>query len=323
MIESGRALIEALSDGEFHSGVELGDALGLSRSAISKQVAQLGLLGLDVMSVKGRGYALTRALQLLDAKLIRQALMSDFKDDIDSLDVFQTVTSTNRFLSEKATRGEGMNVCLAEFQTDGHGRRGRQWLSPFGAGICLSVSRQFSGGLASLQGLSLAVGVALVRQLEALEIRGLSLKWPNDILFDGRKLAGILIEVSGEESGDGYAVVGFGLNLQLTDGFDEAVGQSVAHLSQTGWLGERNRLAASLIDGLIDCLPVFSRVGFAAYRQSWLERAAYLNQSVVMTVGASSAEGVMKGVGDYGELLVQVDGKCISYTGGEISLRKL
>ena len=188
-------LLALLADGQFHSGEELGDALGVSRAAVWKQLKKLEDLDVPFSSVKGKGYRLHDAIELLDESQIRSCI----SQRLDILELLLDVDSTNTYLFNRASDHMGKRYAvMAEKQNHGRGRRGRQWVSPFGRNIYLSLLVSFSGGMSALEGLSLTTAIAVERALRRLDIQGVGLKWPNDIYADGRKLAGILLEVTGE-----------------------------------------------------------------------------------------------------------------------------
>ena len=184
-------LLRILADGELHSGSELADVLGVSRTAIWKQLGQLDSLDLEVSAQAGQGYRLAAPLELLDENSIRAHLTEDFESVCDSLQVLWTSESTSaELLAAGAPEAGKANACLAEYQTAGRGRRGRQWFAPAGHGICLSVGWYFPASPASLSCLGLAVGIGVLRAIHRAGVSNAQLKWPNDIVVDGGKLAG-------------------------------------------------------------------------------------------------------------------------------------
>lgn len=192
------ALIRVLADGRFHSGTQLGEALGLSRAAIWKQVKKLEAVGLECESVKGKGYRVSGGVDLLVKERVLNAMSPLGRETLSLLELFPSIDSTNRRgLAMAGQRSLCSYACLAEHQSAGRGRRGRQWVSPYGASIYLSVGWGFDGGAQALEGLSLAVGVAVAEVVGHYGVP-VGLKWPNDIVVNGRKLGGILLEMTGE-----------------------------------------------------------------------------------------------------------------------------
>ncbi|CAG1769414.1 partial BirA family transcriptional regulator, biotin operon repressor / biotin---[acetyl-CoA-carboxylase] ligase, partial [uncultured bacterium] len=245
-----QTLLTLLADGEFHSGTALAHCLGVSRVAVAKQLNQLAdVLGLELIAVTGKGYRLALPLELLNHDLIMENLITDSRELISKLEIHTQIDSTNRYLMEQLRQQSvSGRVCFAEQQTHGKGRRGRVWVSPFGHNIYLSIAWQFSTGAVALSGLSLAVGVAVIRALKQLGIGDVGLKWPNDIYAQGKKLGGVLIEVSGETDGTCNTVIGVGLNVYLAQ--EQGANITQAWTDLTTLLGQRpsirNALASSL-----------------------------------------------------------------------------
>jgi BirA family transcriptional regulator, biotin operon repressor / biotin---[acetyl-CoA-carboxylase] ligase len=319
MITKG-SVLRVLSDGGFHSGEELGALLGVSRAAVWKQLQSLEGYGLQVESMRGRGYRLVDGVELLDLQRIQASLMTT--PGALRLDVLMSIASTNEYLvaQQDAT---GFHVCIAEHQTQGRGRRGRQWVSPFGASLYLSVKRRFESGVAALEGLSLAVGVVLARLLHGFGYTDVLLKWPNDLLARDAKLGGILIEINGDASGAVDVVVGVGINVKMPASYAKSIDQpwiDLAALGNSAAVG-RNALAAAAIDALIGLLSSYERRGFADYRDEWNRFDAIAGRSVSVRLGQSTEQGIALGVDQQGALLVETQSGVRSFSGGEISLR--
>ncbi|MDF1764647.1 MAG: biotin--[acetyl-CoA-carboxylase] ligase, partial [Oleibacter sp.] len=241
-------LLGILADGQFHSGEALGEALGVSRAAVWKQLKKLEDLDIPYSSVKGKGYRLHDQIELLDSERIRQQL----HQRLDILEVLLDVNSTNTYLFERANNHMGKRYAVfAEKQHHGRGRRGRQWVSPFGKNIYLSLLVSFSGGMAVLEGLSLVTAIAVEKALARLGIEGVGLKWPNDIYAQGKKLAGILLEVTGEYNSHCQVVIGIGLNLSLSEHDAETIDQPWVDLRSLKANLSRNDVAAILLDELL------------------------------------------------------------------------
>lgn len=321
---NARQLIQLLADGHFHSGTELAAACHLSRSAVWKQLQSLHEIGLQVIAVTGKGYRLPSALQLLDVEAITAQLSAEARPLFSHLEIHTLIDSTNSRLLELASHGrEAGLVCLAEYQSAGKGRRGRHWVSPFAGNIYLSVLWRYRYGLAGLAGLSLAVGVAVVRVLRQLGIGEVGLKWPNDIYWRGRKLAGILIEVSGETGGPCHAVVGLGLNCRLSEQQAETIEQPWVDLQQIigGSLPDRNRIAALLLNQLLPILADFEQSTLAAYLQEWRRYDCLVKQTVRLSFADQLLEGIVQGIDDQGLLLLEIDGQLRRFASGEVSVK--
>lgn len=313
-------LIRTLADGRFHSGQALGDRLGISRAAVWKQLQKLEAVGLVVESVKGRGYRLPGGLDLLCREHLAAGLEEEVRAAIADLHLHDEVVSTNACVAALADRGHGV-VCLAERQIGGRGRRGRQWVSPFARNIYLSLGWTFEGGAASLEGLSLAVGVAARRALATgREGHRVALKWPNDLMFQDRKVGGVLVEMQGDPSGDCHVVIGVGVNLGMGRAEAAPVDQPWADVLEIGDF-DRNGLAAALLNQLIPLVDAFPERGFAALREEWLASDLCLDRPVKLITPGATLEGVARGVAPNGAIRIEVNGEVRHYSGGEVSLR--
>lgn len=322
-----RALMECLADGEFHSGEELGSRLGVSRAAVWKKIQTLTLPGLSIESVKGSGYRIVGGLSLLCADAIKEDLSPDARSVLGGLLCFDQIPSTNQYLLDR----DGLcgDVCLSESQSAGRGRRGRNWHSPFGKNLYLSVAWQFNQGVAVLEGLSLAIGVLVVEALQSLGVDGLCLKWPNDILHKQgnvyKKLGGVLIEVGGDLNGDCKVVIGLGLNVSMSDVLIEqdvrVVDQPWCDLKQLGFDGNRNRLSSAILSAFLPALAAYAEEGFAAYRTRWGSFSAFAGRKVLLSSSASVVHGEFLGVDSSGALLLSTESGEQTFSGGELSLR--
>lgn len=318
-------LIRLLGDGDYHSGEQLGERFGVSRTAIWKQLRKLEALDIPLEAVKGRGYRLSEPLELLDGPAIIAALSRESRRHLTRLFVEEALPSTNQFLRERFTNGAGhAEACLAESQSAGRGRRGRQWVSPWGRGILLSLGWRFEGGVSNLEGLSLAVGVVMAQVLEKHGMN-VALKWPNDVLLieEGgmHKLAGILLELSGDAEGPCEVVVGVGLNVALSDTLRAQLDQPAAAIRDQVPNISRNALVAELLGALLKMLCEFERVGFAAWQEEWNRRNAHAGRDVDVMQGGNSYVAIVDGVDIRGNLLVRCGNEPQRLAGGEISLR--
>lgn len=316
-------LLHLMADGAFHSGTELAKALGVSRTAVWKQMHDLELLGLDVSAVAGKGYRLSRPLELLDANSIIALLEPATRGLISSLEIFREIDSTNRYLATLADKGvQGGAVCLAETQTAGRGRRGKSWVSPLSSNVYLSLLWRFQKGPAAISGLSLAAGVAVMRALKGAGVPGAGLKWPNDIYWQRKKLGGILAEVSGESHGPCSAVLGLGLNFYLPRRTAESIGQPWVDLSQImgSALPSRNGLIAALLNELAPITADFENSGLAPYLHEWRASDAFLGQKVTLFPGQGAISGTVRGISDAGLLILEDEGGEEShYASGEVT----
>ncbi|WP_346796680.1 biotin--[acetyl-CoA-carboxylase] ligase [Halomonas sp. Bachu 37] len=320
-------LMRLLSDGKVHSGEQLGEALGVSRAAVWKQLKKLEALGVEVEAVKGRGYRLSRPFEPLDGATVVAGLPHDARRHLARLFVEDQLPSSNEYIRQRFTQGAGhAEVCLAELQTAGRGRRGRQWTTPWGQSLMLSIGWRFEGGVGVLEGLSLAVAVALTQVLEHHGVVP-RLKWPNDVLLadaEGKlgKLAGILIEVTGDAAGPCEVVVGMGMNLWLPNTLRASLDQPVAALFDQLHDLSRNQLAAETVAALLKLLASFEKEGFEAWHEEWNRRHAYAGMPVRVIEGQREQQAVAGEVDAAGNLWVSEEGRERRLAGGEISVRR-
>ena len=321
-------LLRLLADGELHSGEVLARALGVTRAAVGKQIQSLAQWGIDVESVARRGYRLGTALDFIDADALRDALAPRSRERLARLEVQEVLESTNSHLLGDADLPAGrFRACLAEYQTAGRGRRGRDWIQHFGSGLCLSFSWLFREPPAAPGTLSLAAGVAALRALAQAGVPGCTLKWPNDVLKDGGKLGGILSELRLEAAGPAYVVIGIGLNVRLPLGARAAIeaagGATPADLATVVPLPSRTGLAALLIDAFVEVAVEFETHGFAPLLAEWRRADALLGERVSVHRRDGIQEGVARGITSDGALRVEIDGRIDELRAGEVSLRNV
>ena len=315
-----RQLLAQLADGQFHSGDELGQALGVSRAAVWKQLKKLEDLDIPCSSVKGKGYRLQDAIELLDD----DALRSHVRYPVDRLDILLDTASTNTYLFDQATDHMGKRyAALAEKQTSGRGRRGRSWVSPFGKNIYLSLLVTMPGQVADLEGFSLLIAIAVERALVELGIEQVGLKWPNDVYLEGRKLAGILLESAQSQPNYCQVVIGVGLNLSLSDTDAAKIEQPWAALKHYRPDLSRNQVAGVLLNQLLWAVNEFQREGFAPWVSYWAERDIFYRREVLLSSVNERKQGVVKGVNRKGELLLQTDRGIEVVVAGELSVRSV
>ena len=324
-METQLKIVRCLADGQFHSGGLLADELGISRTAVWKAVRKAGdRLGLDVRSARGRGYRLAEPLELLDRDRILAGLDWTRKERIAGLEIHDEIGSTNDSLMAGGRAGAPTGtLCLAERQTAGRGRRGRTWVSPFGANLYLSLLWRYPQGPSGLGGLSLAVGTAVAAVLQGEGVEGIALKWPNDVLWQRRKLAGLLLEVVAEAQGPSMVVVGLGLNTRLGGAQAAAIDQPWVDLEtilgQGGY--SRNRLAARVLDALMGVLERYGDEGLVPFLPAWDRFDLYRGEQVSILLGEQVISGTNRGVTEMGALRLDVDGQLRTFQAGEVSLR--
>lgn len=313
-------LLSLLADGEFHSGEMLAERLGISRTAVWKQVGRAMESGYPIETVRGKGYRLKGGLDLLSASRIRDLLPAALQERVQLL-VLDETDSTNAEIGRNnhGWSEDKVPVCVADMQTEGRGRRGRRWHSPRGENLYLSLGLSFEGGFSILDGLSLVFGVAVADALQELGVQNPGLKWPNDIFVDGAKLGGILIELRGElEEGWVRVIAGIGMNVHMTGTSD--VDQDWVSLARLGGQWERNRLVAGILRHLLACVDRFQANGFSAFRDAWQQRDIFSGRPLVATHG--EVQGVGRGIDESGHyLLERPDGSLYPVRAGEVSLR--
>lgn len=308
-------IIALLADGSFHSGEHLGEYLGMSRAAINKHIQTIREWGLDVFTVPGKGYSLPAPIQLLDSKRILGQLADK------RVTVLSVVDSTNQYLLDRITELQSGDACVAEYQQAGRGRRGRQWISPFGANLYLSMFWRLEQGPAAAMGLSLVIGIVMAEVLQRLGAEEVRVKWPNDLYLNDRKLAGILVELTGKTGDAAQLVMGAGINLAMRESNANAINQGWINLQEAGISIDRNELAATLLNELRQSLQQFEIDGLAPFISRWRALDNFIDRPVKLLIGAQQIFGIARGIDQQGALLLEQNGAIKPFIGGEISLR--
>ena len=322
-------LLEMLGDGAFHSGEKLAKKLRLSRGGIWKIVSTLRTLGIEIQSVPRQGYRLPRPVDLYNQAAILAAASEPARAALARTDVLLTVDSTNRFVADIDASLEAgrAQLCVAELQNAGRGRRGRTWVAPFGSGICMSLGWQFADAPPAFSALSLAVGVAVVKALRGLGASDVGLKWPNDVIWKGRKLGGILIELRGESAGPSHVVIGIGVNMRMPTAVRLSMAEQQAALVADVYeilrehTPNRNAVVGAIASELVTMLRTFALEGFAPFHATWQQLDSLAGAPVKVINGTHTTLGVARGVEVDGTLLVDVDGDVRRFVSGEVSLR--
>lgn len=314
-------ILKLLADGKFHSGEAIAQHFNVSRATIWNALQHAESLGIEVFSVRGRGYKLPQALTLLD----KQSIVNNMSPQNAwlNVEVFDTLPSTNSYLMQNMSAKTHGTCVVTNLQTSGRGRRGREWQASLGASLTFSLLWRFQCGAAALSGLSLAVGVALIRGLHEIGATEAKLKWPNDILVNQKKLAGILIELQGDMEGPSTAVIGIGINLQLPETLFQKIDQPVTDLNQIlAHTVNSNSVMAILLKHLVDVLFTFESTGFDELRDEWAKHHAYHQQAVRMLMpDGSEVNGVVQAISENGSLIVETANGLQKFMSGEISLR--
>lgn len=333
-----KKIIHILNDGDFHAGSDLGDKLGITRTAVWKFIHQLTAYGIAIESVQGKGYRLMETLALLNTAHIKKYIKNSAYREQIKLDVLTTIDSTNDYLKnppalQKAAKrppfAKGVTnpitFCVAEQQTAGRGRLGRNWHSPFGANIYLSCAWRFNKDISELSGLSLVVGLAVINALTEYGIdKDIKIKWPNDILWQNKKLAGILIDINAESHGNAQAIIGIGLNINMSNYENKNISQPWCSLKEIlGAHQDRNKIAGLLIEKLLDYLQQFEKLGLNSFLKEWQKYDALLGKTIHLENGHNIISGIADGISPQGHLLLKhPDGAMKSYSSGDVSIKK-
>lgn len=312
------SVLKLLSADEFRSGEDISRVLGLSRASVHNLVERARQLGVEIHAVRGKGYRLAQPYSWLDGERLAPARGRGFE-----VLLHQEVESTNSLLLGLAQNGQShKSVLAAEWQSGGRGRRGRSWHAVPGGGLTFSLLWRFHRPLTALSGLSLAIGVALARGLRGLGLTGVGLKWPNDVLVDGAKLAGILIETHGDMLSAATAVIGVGLNVRARPADLGPAGYAAAAVEEVlGRQFDRNDLLLRLLAELDEALKAFDSHGFAPFRDEWQALHVWQGRPVQVLGGAAPLAGIAVGVDDGGVLLVATPDGIRAVHSGEVSLR--
>lgn len=318
---SAKELLEILSHGQFVSGVELARQLGVSRTTIWNQLNELKERGVEFEKVPGKGYRMLGGLSALREEGLKSGLAASLAGSAIEFSLVQATDSTNTNLVDRSGGWcEGKYYVLAsESQTHGRGRRGKTWFSPYAKNICFSLGFVFTRNIEKLEGLSVVVGVILADVLKEYGVSDVKLKWPNDVYISGKKLGGILIELTGEFNSRCAVIVGVGLNVDVESGMDPSVDQLWTSLRLEGYIIDRTELLQSFILKLIDGVENFLNAGLKSYLSQWA-RYDYLQGKLVEVLGRDVL-GVAIGLKENGCLILGVDGCEYIVNSGEVSVR--
>jgi len=332
-------ILKHLDDGKFHSGETLAKHFQVSRSTIWNAIKAAQAVGISIFSVRGRGYQLARPVTLLNQIAVQKAYLNianrlnqNTKYLSNVIEVHDCLGSTNSYLMAKVNDPFVNGSCVAtNLQTQGRGRRGRIWQAGLGESLTFSVLWRFQCGAAALSGLSLAVGVAMIRGLHYFGLSQVKLKWPNDLVVKTtngnetsiEKLAGILIELQGDMEGPSTAVIGVGINLALSDQLKKQIDQpSIAIANITDNVIDPNELLGRLLFELQNVLIEYELVGFVGFKAAWLAAHAYQDENVnVLHPNGTAIIGVIHDIADDGALIINTHEGLKHFVAGEISLR--
>jgi len=323
MSDTRKQILLQLSDGIAHTGTALAKQLNITRAAVWKHIEALRADGVAIESDTGSGYLIPGGLQLLDCSTIQSELTDEVAQVVE-LHLLEKIASTNDWLLDQLQSGiRSGTVCITEHQTSGRGTRGRQWLSPYGSNLYISLYWHFQCGPVELGGLSLAMAAVIARALANAGAEDIKIKWPNDLYTSKGKLGGILIDMTAEVMGPSHVIIGVGLNLGMPVKHHVAIDQSVADLSDTGLSGafNRNQLAALMINAVTSGCQLFSNEGFAAFREDWAAQDMVIGRQVRLISGDQVVKGEACGVNDIGAIELQTESGRLAFSSGEVTLR--
>lgn len=312
-------ILNILNDGQYHDGTSIGAKLNMTRSAVWKIIKKLEEYGVDIDSVKGKGYALREPLILLDAAKIKKKITPKQI----GITIFESIPSTQDYLKSLKHK-ENIQICLTEKQTEGKGRLGREWYSPFGKNIYCSCFFPFQKDISELSGLSLVTSLAMVKTLKKMGIhKNIFVKWPNDIVCENEKLGGGLIEILAESHGLSHVVIGIGMNVNMIVDAENITQKWTSLQKITGHSIDRNELCAQLIDTLLNHLYEFATHGFAPFIEEWIKLDNLMNQTITLKNVNTIIKGKVKGVNDQGHLLLELNtGRVQAFSSGDTSIVK-
>lgn len=318
-------LLSLLADGRFHSGEELGTRLSISRAAVWKRIKSLQRSGLIIHSVKGKGYRTVRPLEFLGQDIIFSYLDAEIKPLVRQFTLHTEIDSTNQYLLDRIDQDNFHgHITLSEYQTRGRGRRGNTWISPFAAGIYLSLGWHFDPAPEPLALISLGAGVAVMRALNRAGIDGAGLKWPNDVFWQYRKLGGTLVEMRAESAGPCNVVIGIGINYSFTAGSNNSAGidqpwVDIATIQKTAI--SRNQLTAIIISEVVSLLESYSGQDDCGIIDEWRRYDCMKGKRARLVLPGQAVNGLILGIDENGALLMSVNDKLKKFSSGEISLR--
>lgn len=311
-----------LSDCRYHDGTSIGNQLNVTRAAVWKAIKKLEDYGIPLKSVKGKGYLLENPLILLEEEKIKSHLSSHAID----LTILEKVDSTNEYLKKQINHDNKIKVCAAEVQTQGKARFNRQWHSPFGRNLYLSLLYPFQKDVSELSGLSLVVSLAACKAIETIckLNEPLSIKWPNDIVANQKKVAGSLIEIQAESNGFCSAVIGVGTNVNMQQATKKQINQQWVSLQKlSGQYHDRNALCASMINYMLDYLERFRNAGLIDFMKEWKIRDYLYNKAIKLSSNKILYSGMGGGINPQGHLILKLpDNVKKTFSSGDATLLK-
>ncbi|MSQ58944.1 MAG: biotin--[acetyl-CoA-carboxylase] ligase [Betaproteobacteria bacterium] len=314
-------VLRSLPAGELRTADQLSQELGITRQDVTQTVDEAREYGVDIQARQGGGYVISGGIDWLGVRETQQA-MGDCAARYQ-IRILDAAISTNDEVLAEAVNPPGRLVVAAELQCGGRGRLGRRWNSGLGNSLTFSILYRFSKRGAALSASSLVVGVALMRALNELGVRGALLKWPNDLITPAGKLGGVLIEThGGGVSALPAIVIGIGLNARLPDKFESAIGQPVVDLYRLGVRAPRSTILGVCLRHVEETMARFEAQGFENLRKEWTAHAAYIGQPVVLAHAHGETQaGVMAGISEDGALVLAAENGHRKIYSGDMSMR--
>ena len=301
--------------------------MGCSRVTVWKSISELKNLGINIFSVKKKGYRLPKKISFFNIENIQRELGE--LNQFVNLELLNVTDSTNKYLNTSANIKPHASVVIANIQTKGKGRRGRSWHASVGESLSMSILWKFDKGASGLSGLSLVVGVAIQRLMKKIGINNSFLKWPNDLLIlEGDtyfKLAGVLIELQGDLESRCSAVIGVGLNYDLSKDILNNIDQPATNIKKYLHSDiDLNQLSAMLIKEIINALSEFENNGFLSVKEEWLSYNAFKEKTIsFIKSGGEIITGQIVDIENDGALkIMQNNGIHETLISGEVSQQK-
>lgn len=313
-----KMLVSQLNQGGYHDGDSLGKQLGISRAAICKLIAKLKNYNVAMDAIKNKGYKILEPFILLEEEKIKKNLKSS-----PAIEIFESLPSTNDYL--KAYRGATHpRICLAECQTKGKGRFQRNWHSPFAQNIYFSCLYYLEKDIGELAGLSLVVSLAIIKLLKQYGVADVYIKWPNDIICQGGKLSGSLIEVEAESYGICRVIIGIGINVNMLHAPLDIITQEWTSLrTLTQQYFDRNEICADLINILFSYLQQFDETGLKSFLSEWKAVDLLIDKTISLKCGNQLFTGRAAGINEMGHLLLEMpEGTRKTFSSGDTTILK-
>ncbi|MFZ0219154.1 MAG: biotin--[acetyl-CoA-carboxylase] ligase [Candidatus Aquirickettsiella sp.] len=315
-----KSTLSLLADGKFHSDREISKFIGIPYKIVPEVLKLILDPSINLEVVNNKNYRISGGLELLDAAYIHNEL-GKFNQLLSQLDILPIVDSTNNYLLNKIEY-TGNHAVFAEQQTAGRGQFQRSWYSNFGKSIALSLLWQLSNPLNKLAGLTLVVGISVVKALEEYGLTSIKLKWPNDIIYEEKKLAGILIESRSNGSKIQKVIIGVGLNLyNPSTHFPTDVQAITSIFSLQNLPPRRNQLAALILKNLFHTLIDFEIKGLEYFMQDWQRLDNLAEKLITIQTQNIVIEGIAQGINTQGQLCVQIKNKTHYFNSGEIKVK--